>query len=333
MRAMAILYIGPHRNPDFASDYHISPILAPADLLARFPPLLMSCGEKDPFVDDTVIFAGRVRDAKRQRLRDLDAKLASYVGKHGESLRMSVSYLSEESRAIKRERDELALQSDEDWVRMQIYSDWSHGYLQMPMLMQEARTAIHELADWIDEVFAGRVGRRGHRRRESNHLRIPRRQFTLPTVSDEDTTPFVTETEGETDDALTFIPKRKSPPSSFSGKASFPLTSENAQVPGSRRSPGQGDATPKASDVINSTAPHLDTPPISIISGIGGSTLGFDKGLAVPSATSGYSIGASPPRNGTPVKGQTISESELMRRRRLLDSHLIPSGDRATSAK
>ena len=76
MRAMAILYIGPHRNPDFASDYHISPILAPADLLARFPPLLMSCGEKDPFVDDTVIFAGRVRDAKRQRLRDLDAKLA-----------------------------------------------------------------------------------------------------------------------------------------------------------------------------------------------------------------------------------------------------------------
>jgi len=67
MRAMAILYIGPHRNPDFATDYYISPILTPTDLLAQFPPLLMQCGEKDPFVDDTVIFAGRVREAKRAR--------------------------------------------------------------------------------------------------------------------------------------------------------------------------------------------------------------------------------------------------------------------------
>ncbi|KAK7687173.1 hypothetical protein QCA50_009677 [Cerrena zonata] len=333
MRAMAILYIGPHRNPDFASDYHISPLLAPAALLARFPPLLMSCGEKDPFVDDTVIFAGRVREAKRQRLRDLDAKLASFTGRHGDSLRMSVSYMPEEMRSVKRERDELAQQNDEDWVRMQIYSDWSHGYLQMPTLMQEARTAIHELADWIDEAFAGRVGRKSYRRRDSTHLRVPRKQFALSTVSDEDSTPFVTETEGETDDALTFIPKRKSPPSSFSaqanGKASFPHASENSQVPSHRRSPGSSDATPRGGDVVNGTA----VPPIGVLSGIGGSTLGFNEELAVPGATSGYSMGSSPPRNGTPVKGQTISESELMRRRRLLDSHLIPSGDRATSAK
>lgn len=46
MRAMAILYIGPHRNPDFMTDYHLSPILAPNHLLAQFPPLLMQCGEK-----------------------------------------------------------------------------------------------------------------------------------------------------------------------------------------------------------------------------------------------------------------------------------------------
>lgn len=326
MRAMAILYIGPHRNPDFASDYHVSPLLAPGELLARFPPLLMSCGEKDPFVDDTVIFAGRVREAKRQRLRNLDAKLASYTGKHGENLRMSASYMPEDMRAAKRERDDLGSQTDEDWVRMQIYSDWSHGYLQMPMLMQEARTAIHELADWIDEAFAGRVGRKSHRRRDSNYMRVSRRQSALPTVSDEDTTPFVTETEGETDDALTFVPKRKSPPSSFSaqanGKASFPLASENSQVPSIRGPSGYSDATAKGGDGISSTA----APPIGILSGIGGSTHGFDEELAVP-ATSG------PPRNGTPVKGQTISESELMRRRRLLDSHLIPSGDRATSAK
>lgn len=58
MRAMAILYVGPKQNPDFQTDYYISPILAPEGLLAQFPPVLMICGEKDPFVDDTVIWAG-----------------------------------------------------------------------------------------------------------------------------------------------------------------------------------------------------------------------------------------------------------------------------------
>jgi acetyl esterase/lipase len=47
MRAMALLYIGPKRNPDFATDYHISPVLTPAAILAQFPPVLMHCGEKD----------------------------------------------------------------------------------------------------------------------------------------------------------------------------------------------------------------------------------------------------------------------------------------------
>jgi len=80
MRAMAILYIGPHLNPDFASDYHISPIHTPAQLLAKFPPLLLQCGEKDPFVDDTIIFAGRIREAKRQRREEIRKELAMRHG-------------------------------------------------------------------------------------------------------------------------------------------------------------------------------------------------------------------------------------------------------------
>lgn len=64
MRAMAILYIGPHRRPDFGRDWGISPLLAPRELLAEFPRVLIECGERDPFVDDTVIFAGRVREAQ-----------------------------------------------------------------------------------------------------------------------------------------------------------------------------------------------------------------------------------------------------------------------------
>lgn len=142
MRAMAILYIGPHRNPDFYSDYHISPILTPAHLLAQFPPLLMQCGEKDPFVDDTVIFAGRVREAKRARKAELDLLLSGKSARFGESLRMSTADVNIEGKStaeLKRERDKLAQESEADWVQMVLFSDWSHGYLQMPTLMHEAK--------------------------------------------------------------------------------------------------------------------------------------------------------------------------------------------------
>src|ERR1700733_7521613 len=128
MRAMAILYIGPHRNPDFTTDYHISPILAPSHLLAQFPPLLMQCGEKDPFVDDTVIFAGRVREAKRARKAELDLALTGRRARFGESLRMSstepmVSGDCSKTALIK-EREKLANQSEEDWVQMVLFSEW-----------------------------------------------------------------------------------------------------------------------------------------------------------------------------------------------------------------
>jgi hypothetical protein len=40
---------------------------------------------------------------------------------------------------MKKERDKLAQEIDSDWVQIVLFSDWSHGYLQMPMLMSEAR--------------------------------------------------------------------------------------------------------------------------------------------------------------------------------------------------
>ncbi|KAI0081324.1 alpha/beta-hydrolase [Panus rudis PR-1116 ss-1] len=335
MRAMAILYIGPYRNPDFSSDYHISPILTPGHLLAHFPPLLMSCGEKDPFVDDTVIFAGKVREAKRERLRNLEAAIASNGVRVGEFLRMTSKHdvgREENLRMMKRERDELASQRDEDWVRMQIFSDWSHGYLQMPMLMQEARTVIYELADWIDEAFAAHGSRRKSGR--NNRDSFSRHHRPQTATSNEDTTPFVTETEGETDDALTIQPKRRV---SFSvkanGKALSPTHTDNTTPVGNLSASHRGSP----GDVANGTArPQRHSPPSGLITGIGGSM--HELGLAVDTLSpvplvatpQNVSASASPPRNGTPLKeGKPISELELMRRRRLLDSHLLPnaSGD------
>ncbi|KAG6014807.1 hypothetical protein E4U43_006087 [Claviceps pusilla] len=70
MRAMIILYIGPHNRPDFSQDYLLSPVLAPECLLARFPKTYFMTGERDPLVDDTVIFAGRLRRAKERVARE-----------------------------------------------------------------------------------------------------------------------------------------------------------------------------------------------------------------------------------------------------------------------
>jgi hypothetical protein len=142
MRAMAILYIGPYRNPDFATDYYLSPILTPAHLLAQFPPVLLQCGEKDPFVDDTVIFAGRIREAKRARKAELELSISGKSARFGESLTMSKSSGSLDDKSfteMQRERDKLAKETEEDWVQMVLFSDWSHAYLLMSGIMPEAK--------------------------------------------------------------------------------------------------------------------------------------------------------------------------------------------------
>ena len=128
MRAMCILYLGPKHNPDFSADYYISPILAPSALLAHFPPVLMICGEKDPFVDDTVIFAGRIREAKRARKMDAVRKAAAKGARFGEGLRMSASTSSEGSRKTSKDQaDPIVDEEEEDWVQVKIYEGWGHG--------------------------------------------------------------------------------------------------------------------------------------------------------------------------------------------------------------
>lgn len=129
MRAMAILYIGPQQCPDFGTDYYISPILTPPHLLAHFPPVYMICGERDPFVDDTVLFAGKLREAKRARRA------------------------SAQKTAGTAKPDPILRETDDDWVQMRIIEGWGHGFMQMSALMKEVHPVLIEMADWIDELF------------------------------------------------------------------------------------------------------------------------------------------------------------------------------------
>jgi acetyl esterase/lipase len=139
MWAMALLYIGPRWKPGMEADYHVSPILAPSDLLAEFPPILLQCGGRDPLVDDTVLFAARVRQAK------LSAR-----GKAAAATRAATATAPLNGNAVHPddECDDVA-----ESVKMQIFPGWSHGYLQMSSIMREARVAIDDISDWITGTF------------------------------------------------------------------------------------------------------------------------------------------------------------------------------------
>ena len=126
MRAMIILYIGPHNRPDFSTDFLLSPILAPEALLARFPKTYFLTGERDPLVDDTVIFAGRIRQAKLHRFR---------------------------------ERQELGLEkskvtfNEKEHVEVTLIPGISHGFLTFASIFPDGWKHIDRCARWIQELF------------------------------------------------------------------------------------------------------------------------------------------------------------------------------------
>ncbi|KAF8849042.1 alpha/beta-hydrolase [Acephala macrosclerotiorum] len=126
MRAMIILYIGPHNRPDFSQDYLLSPILAPDFLLEKFPKTYFLTGERDPMVDDTVIFAGRLRRAK--------------AAKHTREQAFDVR--------LQKEFD------DRDVVEVALIPGISHGFLQFAGIFPEGWKYIHRCARWIEHIFA-----------------------------------------------------------------------------------------------------------------------------------------------------------------------------------
>lgn len=126
MRAMIILYIGPHNRPDFSQDYLLSPILAPESLLALFPKTYFLTGERDPLVDDTVIFAGRIRRAK--------------AAKHQAEQSSNVH--------LRKEFD------DRDVVEVALIPGISHGFLQFVGVFPEGWKYINRCARWIEHIFA-----------------------------------------------------------------------------------------------------------------------------------------------------------------------------------
>ena len=127
MRAMIILYVGPYNRPDFSTDYLLSPLLAPEALLAKFPKTYFMTGERDPLVDDTVIFAGRLRQTKHQEFD------------HRKEMGLVPSQ---------------EVFNEKDHVELVLLPGVSHGFLQFSAIYSDAWKHIFRCGRWIEEIFA-----------------------------------------------------------------------------------------------------------------------------------------------------------------------------------
>jgi hypothetical protein len=121
--------------------------------LAQLPPVYLITGEKDPLSDDTIIFAGRIREAKHARKMDAIAKST----KHGQSLHMSSPG-----------DDPILSENEDDWIHVRVIEGWSRelmlfvvlptqslldGFLQMTTILPSAEEPIAMMADWICGAF------------------------------------------------------------------------------------------------------------------------------------------------------------------------------------
>lgn len=126
MRAMIILYVGPHNRPDFSTDFLLSPLLAPEALLAKFPKTYLLTGERDPLVDDTVIFAGRLRQAKHN------------------------DFVQRKELGLQKSKDEF---DEKDHVEVTLIPGISHGFLQFVSVFPDGWKHVFRCGRWIEAIF------------------------------------------------------------------------------------------------------------------------------------------------------------------------------------
>ena len=173
---------------------------------------------------------------------------------------------------------------------MRIIEGWSHGYLQMYQLIPEVKVAIQHLAAWMEEVFASADLRRAQ---EVNTKKSQSRKASRSRSTSRTRRRMATRaSETETDDLLTFTPRKKRSPRNSS-------ESEDEDRGRTRRS-SSGET------VVTSGGPR--TPPDS------------SELLQVPKRRS-PPLNHQGTRTGTPLfapqsKNPPLSEAEMMKRRR-----------------
>jgi hypothetical protein len=210
MRAMIILYIGAHNRPDFSQDYLLSPVLAPEALLVDFPKTYFMTGERDPLVDDTVIFAGRLRRAKEAAFVQDGANGADF--------------------------------NDRDAAEVMLIPGTSHGFMQFPTVYPPAWRHFERCVDWFDQLFE-----HAHvmRVRKDRQARAAVSQTNGFGINGDGRHHARTESSGEEDKPLeismTKMNQRRS-----SNQPSPPLSKQDTVLTEIHDGGGSGDTTPRA---------------------------------------------------------------------------------------
>jgi hypothetical protein len=212
MRAMIILYIGAHNRPDFSQDYLLSPVLAPEALLVEFPKTYFMTGERDPLVDDTVIFAGRLRRAKEA------AFVQDQSGSDGTEF------------------------NDRDAAEVMLIPGTSHGFMQFPTVYPPAWRHFERCVEWFDQLFE-----HAHvmRVRKDRQARAAKSQTNGFGINGDGRHHQRTESSGEEDKPLeismTKMNQRRS-----SNQASPPIQKQDSVSSEVMDGSGSGDTTPRA---------------------------------------------------------------------------------------
>jgi hypothetical protein len=243
-----------------------------------------------------------------------------------------------EFQRLEDELSHLEVESDEDWLQMQIFSGWSHGYLQMPALMPEAQIAIDDIATWIEGVFStvspadSRVPSNSSVQTSASEIepRSPYLSHILPwpfhksaagpatsvrvhlggdtvsgvRISTLDVNGSIYPPEADFEDCVMAIPKVRKE-FTMGGDLKREKIWKGVRTPNgtaeSDRLAAEANLGGKADEkgTVGETSRIVRSPPRT--------PKGFEKSGVVG------------------VGGQIISESELMRRRRLMDSHMFVS--------
>ncbi|KAK3304640.1 Alpha/Beta hydrolase protein [Chaetomium strumarium] len=149
MRAMIILYVGPHNRPDFSQDYLLSPILAPDILLSKFPKTYFLTGERDPLVDDTVIFAGRLKRVKAAQMASGGSRL-----EYKDSDALTEGF------------------NEKDVAEVALIPGISHGFMQFPSIYPPAWKLFDRTARWFEDIFVEAERKERAREREALNKRV-----------------------------------------------------------------------------------------------------------------------------------------------------------------
>ncbi|KAG0249846.1 hypothetical protein DFQ27_009760, partial [Actinomortierella ambigua] len=125
-RAMAIMYTGSDTKFALQDQYETSPIRTPDHLLQQFPPVFIMTGQKDPLVDDSLVFMARLKRARREAKESDD-----HDHHHHQSGNM------------------IYLRQD----KLRIIQDVSHGFLHFMALMPDIRDAIAVLGEQLKDML------------------------------------------------------------------------------------------------------------------------------------------------------------------------------------